>query len=222
MSAPRQLDGDGHGGEGLGRTVFIVDDDDAVRTALVRLLQSDGHSVMEFASAGPFLDHPLPDRPCCLILDMEMPNLSGFQVVEEMTRRGGVIPIIFVTGYGSIPLTVRAMKAGALEFLTKPVEPEALLAAVAAALAADEVNLHARRELATFRQGHNSLTPREREVFELLIGGLLNKQVAEALGVSEITAKVHKQKVMKKMQARSLADLARMAERLRIVRSRSR
>jgi FixJ family two-component response regulator len=205
-----------------GRMVFIVDDDDAVRAALVRLLESDGRNVMPFASAGPFLDHPLPDQPCCLILDMEMPNLGGFEVVEAMTRRGTVIPVIFVTGYGSIPLTVRAMKAGALEFLTKPVAPEQLLAAVAAALAADDANLHARRELAAFRQGHNSLTPREREVFELLIGGLLNKQVAEALGVSEITAKVHKQKVMKKMQARSLADLARMAERLQIVRSRSR
>lgn len=204
------------------RLVFVVDDDDGVRTALVRLLDAEGHRVMQFASAAPFLEHPLPDLPCCLILDMEMPNLGGFQVVEAMTRRGSVIPVIFVTGYGSIPLTVRAMKAGALEFLTKPVAPDELLAAVASALAADEANLQARRELAAFRQGHNSLTPREREVFELLIGGLLNKQVAEALGVSEITAKVHKQKVMKKMRARSLADLARMAERLQIARSRSR
>lgn len=208
--------------EAMAHMVFVVDDDDAVRHALVRLLQSDGYAVTAFSCAARFLEHAVPALPCCLVLDMAMPELSGFEVVEAMTRRDALIPVIFVTGHGSIPLSVRAMKAGAMEFLTKPVDPDELLRAVADALAVDLNRLERRRELSELRQRHDSLTPREREVLALLIGGLLNKQVAVALGVSEITAKVHKQKVMKKMQTRSLADLARVAERLHIVKSMSR
>ena len=202
--------------------VLVVDDDDAVRSALVRLLESDGHSVRAFASAGAFLAQPLPNVPACLLLDMKMPDATGLEVLEALAGKAAALPVIVITGFGSIPLTVQAMKAGAIEFLTKPVAPDTLLKAVRAALASDEKNLAARQQLATLRQRHDSLTPREREVLELVIGGLLNKQVAMALGVSEIMAKVHKRKVMDKMQARSLPDLVRVAERLHIVKSQSR
>lgn len=205
--------------------VFVVDDDDAVRRSLVRLLASEGYTVLDFASACAFLEHAanaLPALPACLILDMKMPGMGGFDVVEALAARGSLMPVIFVTGFGSIPLTVQAMKAGALEFLTKPVAPEQLLKAVADALAADAVNCSARSALAELRRRHDSLTPREREVLELIIGGLLNKQVAEELGVSEIMAKVHKRKVMEKMQARSLPDLVRDAHSLQIIKTRSR
>lgn len=205
--------------------VFVVDDDDAVRRSLVRLLASEGYTVLDFASACAFLEHGATASralPACLILDLKMPGMGGFDVVEALAARGSLMPVIFVTGFGSIPLTVQAMKAGALEFLTKPVAPEQLLKAVADALAADAVNHSARGALAELRRRHDSLTPREREVLELIIGGLLNKQVAEALGVSEIMAKVHKRKVMEKMQARSLPDLVRDAHSLHIIKTRSR
>lgn len=202
--------------------VFVVDDDDAVRSALVGLLESASYSVRAFASAAAFLREPVPELPACLILDMKMPEVCGFDVVAELSRKGALIPIIFVTGFGSIPMSVRAMKAGAMEFLTKPVEPDVLLCSVGAALASDEANFRTRRELAELRRRHDSLTPRERETMELVIGGLLNKQVADELGVSEIMAKTHKRKVMEKMHARSLPDLVRGAERLNIVKTRSR
>lgn len=208
--------------QAMKQLVFVVDDDDAVRAALVRLLESDGYGVRAYAAAADFLAEPVPCVPACLILDMHMPGLGGFELVAELTRRGALIPVIFVTGYGSIPMSVRAMKAGAMEFLTKPVLPDELLRAVRDGLASDEKNFSARSELAELRARHASLTPREREVLELIIGGLLNKQVAMELGVSEIMAKVHKRKVMEKMQARSLPDLVRGAERLQIIKSRSR
>jgi FixJ family two-component response regulator len=151
-----------------------------------------------------------------------MPGLGGLEVAAELARLGTDIPIIFLTGFGSIPMSVQAMKAGAMEFLTKPIDPEELVRAVRDALAADEANTALRRELADLRQRHASLTPRERETMELVIGGLLNKQVADVLGVSEIMAKTHKRKVMEKMAARSLPDLVRHAERLQIVKARSR
>jgi FixJ family two-component response regulator len=204
------------------QTVFVVDDDDAVRSALVSLLGADGYRVREFASAVAFFEEPVPALPACLILDMKMPETGGFEVVEQMARRGNQVPVIFITGFGSIPLSVQAMKAGAMEFLTKPVAPDELLRAVREALAIDQANCMDRRELAELRRRHDSLTPRERETMELVIGGLLNKQVADVLGVSEIMAKTHKRKVMEKMHARSLPDLVRGAARLHIVKTRSR
>jgi FixJ family two-component response regulator len=203
-------------------TVFVVDDDAAVRASLVNLLESDGYVVQPFACARAFLATPLPFEPACLILDMHMPALGGLDVVAELTRMQAGLPVIFLTGFGSIPLSVQAMKAGAMEFLTKPIQPEQLLGAVRAALEADVAPLAGRRELAGLRERLASLTPRERETMELVIGGLLNKQIADAMGISEIMAKTHKRKVMEKMQARSLPDLVRDAERLGITSSRHR
>jgi FixJ family two-component response regulator len=208
-------------------TVFVVDDDDAVRASVVSLLASNDYRVEAFGCARTFLTRlvgaiPQAPGPACVVLDMHMPVLGGLDAVAELTRMEAGIPVIFLTGVGSIPLSVQAMKAGAIEFLTKPVAPELLLDAVAAALAGAAVQLEERRALAGLRQRHASLTPRERETLELVIGGLLNKQVADAMGISEIMAKTHKRKVMEKMQARSLPDLVRAAERLRIVSSRHR
>lgn len=206
----------------VNQVVIVVDDDDAVRGGFVNLLDSEGYTVQAYDSAAAFLRQPLPDAPCCLILDMRMPEVGGFDVVAALERAKAGIPIIFVTGFGSIPLTVQAMKAGALEFLTKPVEPDELLRAVRGALEAGVVAYRERQELNQLRARHDSLTPRERETMQLVIGGLLNKQIADALGVSEIMAKTHKRKVMDKMQARSLPDLVRVAERLNITQTRSR
>jgi FixJ family two-component response regulator len=202
--------------------VFVVDDDDAVRTSVLNLLAAEGLDARAFSSAGDFLEEARPDAPACLVCDMMMPGLGGLEVAAELRRRGLALPIIFMTGFGSIPMSVQAMKAGAMEFLVKPARPEELLRAVRDALAADASQLAVRRELAELRQRHASLTPRERETMSLVIGGLLNKQVADALGVSEIMAKTHKRKVMEKMAARSLPDLVRHAERLQIEISRSR
>jgi FixJ family two-component response regulator len=204
------------------QTVFVVDDDDAVRAALASLLDAEGYRVGAFCSAAAFYQQPIPALPSCLILDMRMPGVCGLDVVAELRRKGVAIPVIFLTGHGSIPLSVQAMKAGALEFLTKPVAADELIRAVRDALAMDEANVHARRELAELHQRHDSLTPRERETMELVIGGLLNKQIAHEMGVSEIMAKTHKRKVMEKMQARSLPDLVRGAERLQIVLAKRR
>lgn len=203
-------------------TIFVVDDDDAVRASVVSLLESHDYRVHAFACARAFLATTLPLDPACLVLDMHMPGLDGLDVVAALARRDAGIPVIFLTGFGSIPLSVQAMKAGAAEFLTKPVQPEQLLGAVQAALDDDAAPRAQRRELADLRARHASLTPRERETMELVIGGLLNKQVADAMGISEIMAKTHKRKVMEKMQARSLPDLVRDCERLQIVSSRHR
>jgi FixJ family two-component response regulator len=202
--------------------VFVVDDDDAVRASVLNLLAAEGYDARGFAAASAFFGEARPDAGACLICDIKMPELGGLEVQAELARLGTDIPIIFMTGFGSIPMTVQAIKAGAVEFLTKPVAPEELLRVVRAALDADEAKLAARRELDELRLRHASLTPRERETMELVIGGLLNKQVADALGVSEIMAKTHKRKVMEKMGARSLPDLVRFAERLHIVSTRSR
>jgi FixJ family two-component response regulator len=206
----------------MSQLVYVVDDDNLVRASVRNLLSAEGYMVREFSSASAFLQELAPDLPGCVICDMKMPEVGGLELAAELTRRGLNIPIVFLTGFGSIPLSVQAMKAGAIEFLTKPVSPDQLLCAVRDALAADETNIEVRRELAELRRRHDSLTPRERETMQLVIGGLLNKQVAAALGVSEIMAKTHKRKVMEKMQARSLADLVRGAERLQITMSRSR
>ena len=202
--------------------VYVVDDDDAVRGSVLNLLRAEGIDARGFAAGLDFVTQARSDVPSCVVCDMQMPELGGLEVAAELARLGNDIPIIFMTGFGSIPLSVRAMKAGAVEFLTKPVEPEALLRAVREALDTDAAGLAARIELAELRQRHASLTPRERETLRLVIGGLLNKQIADDLGVSEIMAKTHKRKVMEKMAARSLPDLVRDAERLQIEKARSR
>jgi len=202
--------------------VYVVDDDDSVRASVLNLLHAEGYTAHGFAAGADFVSHSRSDGPCCLVCDMHMPELDGFAVAAELARLGADIPLIFMTGFGTIPMSVQAMKAGAVEFLVKPVAPEALLLAVREALAGDAAQMAARRELAELRQRHDSLTPRERETMRLAIGGLLNKQIADELGVSEIMAKTHKRKVMEKMAARSLPDLVRHAERLQIEKSRSR
>ena len=203
-------------------TVYVVDDDDSVRASVLNLLHAEGIDARGFTTGREFVAQARSDAPSCLVCDMQMPELDGLEVAAELARRGNDIPVIFMTGFGSIPLSVRAMKAGAIEFLTKPVVPDALILAVREALALDAAGLAARRELAELRRRHATLTPREHETLCLVIGGLLNKQVADALGVSEIMAKTHKRKVMEKMAARSLPDLVRHAERLQIEKSRSR
>jgi FixJ family two-component response regulator len=196
--------------------VFVVDDDDMVRQSLLRLLESAGHAALGFASAAQFLAHPLPGVPCCLILDMKMPGTDGLAVVKQLERRGAAIPVIFISGYGTIPITVQAMRAGAHEFLTKPIHAETLLASVTQAMLIAGRQLGQRTEQTASTLRLDTLTPREREVLELAICGLLNKQIATQMGISEITVKVHKRRVMDKMQTRTLADLVRTAERLQI------
>jgi FixJ family two-component response regulator len=204
------------------RMVMVVDDDAGVRSGLEHLLEAEGYSVRAFADAADFLAQPAPPVPACLILDMQMPRQDGMSVLQHMAERHLVLPVIFLTGHGTIPLSVAAMKAGANEFLTKPVDPDALLAAVHEALASDASRIAQRSEVDELARRQAQLTPREREVFGLAIGGLLNKQIADAMGISEIMAKVHKRNLMQKMQTRTLAELVRMAEKLGIVSVRSR
>lgn len=202
--------------------VYVVDDDESVRQSFVNLLDSEGYQVHAYDSAAAFFAQPLAAVPACLLLDMRMPEVGGFDVAAELERTGADLPIIFITGHGSIPLTVQAMKAGALEFLTKPVEPDDLLRAVRDALVVAAARQVQRQELDELRRRHATLTPREREAMQLVIGGLLIKQIANDLGISEIMAKTHKRNLMDKMQARSLPDLVRYAERLNITQTRSR
>ena len=202
--------------------VYVVDDDESVRQSFVNLLDSEGYQVHAYDSAAAFFAQPLAAVPACLLLDMRMPEVGGFDVAAELERMGADLPIIFITGHGSIPLTVQAMKAGALEFLTKPVEPDDLLRAVRDALVVAAARQLQRQELDELRRRHATLTPREREAMQLVIGGLLIKQIANDLGISEIMAKTHKRNLMDKMQARSLPDLVRYAERLNITQTRSR
>lgn len=202
--------------------VYVVDDDDSVRSGVLDLLRAEDIDAHGFASGADFVARARAEAPSCVVCDVHMPVLGGLEVAAELARLGQDMPIIFMTGFGTIPLSVQAMKAGAAEFLTKPVPPDLLLRAVREALAQDAAGLAARAELADLRRRHASLTPRERETLRLVIGGLLNKQVADAMGVSEIMAKTHKRKVMEKMAARSLPDLVRDAQRLDIEKTRSR
>ncbi|MFC7517511.1 response regulator transcription factor [Herbaspirillum sp. GCM10030257] len=204
------------------KLVFIVDDDKAVRASVARLLRSAGHASKEFATAEEFLQEPSHAMPACLVLDMRLTTASGFDVIEALALKGSTLPVIFITGYGSIPMSVRAMKAGAQEFLTKPIDSEDLLRAVDEALVSAEVNFHAHRDLLESKQRYTTLTQREREVLGLAIGGLMNKQIAMELGIQEVTAKVHKQKVMEKMGARNLVGLVKIAQRLNIPSTKSR
>jgi FixJ family two-component response regulator len=196
--------------------IFVVDDDASMREALQRLLRSVGLQVTTFASAREFLQHRGADVPGCLVLDVRLPGLSGLDLQHELAAAQIDLPIIFITGYGDIPMTVRAMKAGAVEFLTKPFRDQDLLDAIAPALEHARVAWHRRAALAAVRQRYDRLTPREREVMRLVVAGLLNKQIAAELGTSEIMVKVHRGQVMRKMQAASVADLVRMAAHLRI------
>lgn len=196
--------------------VFVVDDDESVREAVESLLRSVGLAVRTFPSAQEFLRYERSDAPACLVLDVRMPGLSGLDLQDELAKSGTPIPVIFLTGHGDIPMSVRAMKAGAEEFLTKPFRDQDLLDAIRQAIDGDREAREERAEAAELRSRFDSLTPREREVMALVARGLLNKQIAFELGTAEITIKVHRQRVMKKMGADSLADLVRMWERLRI------
>ena len=196
--------------------VFVVDDDASLRHALTNLLRSVGLRVETFGSAREFLAGPRPDAPGCVVLDVRLPGLSGLDLQRELAAAQIDLPIIFITGYGDIPMTVQAMKAGAVEFLTKPFRDQDLLDAIQQALARDRVAWRQRAALAAVRQCYDRLTPREREVMRFVVAGWLNKQIAAELGTSEIMVKVHRGQVMRKMQAASVADLVRMAAQLRI------
>jgi FixJ family two-component response regulator len=196
--------------------VFVVDDDEPMRKSLQNLIGSVGLRVEAFASAPEFLRSKLTDVPGCLVLDVRLPGLSGLDLQKRMVEAGIEIPIIFITGHGDIPMTVQAMKAGAVEFLTKPFRDQDLLDAIQQALDRDRAARKHRTQINELHNRLDSLTPREREVMGLVVAGLLNKQIAGELGTSETTIKIHRHQVMEKMGAGSLAELVRMADRLGI------
>ena len=196
--------------------IAIVDDDPSVREGLRSLLRSAGWKVQTFASGQEFLARPGAEVPCCLILDLQLPGLSGLDLQKRMAEVELEIPIVFLTGHGDIPASVQAMKAGAVEFLTKPFDEEELLQAIRAALERDRRDRQRRAEISELRTRYESLTAREQEVMQQVVSGLLNKQVAGELKISEFTVKVHRGQVMRKMRADSLADLVRMADKLGI------
>jgi FixJ family two-component response regulator len=196
--------------------VFIIDDDPLYRASTERLVRSVGFSVQSFQSARDFVGSRRPNVPSCLILDVRLPGLSGLDLQRELAEAGVHLPIIFVTGYGDIPMSVQAMKAGAVEFLTKPFRDQVLLDAIRQAIERDRVARQQRARDANLRRRYESLRPREHEVFKCVVSGMLNKQIADELGATERTIKFHRGHIMRKMQAKSLAELVRMAEALGI------
>lgn len=195
-------------------TVFVVDDDVSVRESLELMIQHAGWQPVLFGSASAFLAHPRPSGPACLILDVHLPDQNGVDLLMSMGTPRPALPIIFITGYGDIPLSVRAMRAGAVEFLTKPFDDQALLDAIAEALACSEAALQDQASVQPLRDAYASLTPREQAVVSLVVRGRLNKQIAAELGISEITVKAHRGKAMRKIGARSLPELVKQTARL--------
>ena len=196
--------------------VFVVEDDSSMREALTDLITSVGLLVEPFKSAREFLEHRRLDAPACLVLDVRLPGLSGLDLQRELVRTEALIPIIFITGHGDIPMSVRAIKEGAVEFLAKPFRDQDLLDAIQHALEIDRAARQERSMVAELRRRYESLTKREREVMKLVVSGLLNKQIAGELGSSEVTVKMHRGQVMRKMKAQSLVQLVRMAEKIGI------
>ena len=196
--------------------VFVVDDDPSVRRSIKRLIGSVGLQVELFGSAQEFLLSKRPDAPSCLVLDIRLPGISGLDFQHELAEANNHIPIIFITAHGDIPMTVRAMKAGAVEFLTKPFREQDLLDAIQLGLERDRARRQGDAEIAVLRERFESLTPREREVLPWVVSGLLSKQIADAIGTSEASVKVHRSQLMRKMAADSVADLVRMAEKMGI------
>jgi FixJ family two-component response regulator len=201
--------------------VFVVDDDDSMRRALSNLIRSVGLQAETFATAADFLAVKLPDAPCCLILDIRLPGLSGLDFQAKLASAKIEVPIIFITAHGDIPMSVRAMKAGAIEFLTKPFRDQDLLDAIQAAIERDRMRREGEKMISILRNKFETLTPREQEVMAWVTGGLMNKQIAAEIGVTENTIKVHRGNVTKKMGARSVAELVRMADILGVRRRTS-
>ena len=196
-------------------TVFIVDDDLFVCKALQRLIKSVDLNAKTFASAGEFLRFDRPDTPCCLLLDVRMPEMSGLVLQERLAGSDSTLPIIFMTGYGDVPMSVRAMKAGAVDFLQKPFDDQTLLVAIHLAVDQDRRARQERAKIKEIQERLETLTPREHEVFVLVVKGMRNKQIAEKLGTSEKTIKVHRSRVMRKLQVKSLVELVQLAEKIK-------
>ena len=194
--------------------VFVVDDDPSMRRALDTLLRSVGHEVRLFSSSQEFMQATRPDAPSCLVLDVRLPGMSGLAFQQELTKAAVALPIIFITGHGDVPMTVRAMKAGAVEFLTKPFDDQVLIDAIHAAIERDRARRRDAAGLAALEARYHELTDRERQVMNLVVTGRVNKQIAAELGLSVVTVKVHRGQVMRKMLAKSVAELVRMADRL--------
>ena len=196
--------------------VVIIDDDPDIRNALQGLLETIDLPTALFATALEFLGSRRPQRPCCIVVDVRLPGLSGLDFQQELARENIAIPVIFITGHGDIPMSVRAMKAGAVEFLTKPLRDQELLDAIQAALRRDRARVQDERQVADLRTRHEELTARERQVLALLVAGRVNKQIAAEIAISEVTVRLHRGQIMRKMRASSLADLIRIADKIKL------